>query len=389
MPIMSNSLKKIMKKVALINNWPITSGVGRYAITLHNSLMNLSIPMQVEVDQFFISRERSMLYKISNGEIKCIRKIKKNISHNLGIALSNLFSDYRFGMSIPNNYDLYHIANQNMSILNFYSNIDKNIITVHDIAYFRYPINSLQKALSKLLYRGFKNSNFLISISNSTKNDLIKYFKISEEKIRVIYHGIDKAFKPLDQLDIEGIYTKYHLEKDCRYILHMGSNAPRKNIPTLIKAFYKLVIKAGMKNVKLLKINNMDHGLIRKLNIEKYVRIIDHIPEEDLQKFYNLADLFVFPSLFEGFGFPPLEAMACGTPVITSNTSSLPEVVGNAGIMLQPNDIDGFAGAMYEVLMNENLRNDMIEKGLEQAKKFNWKKCARDTLEVYEKAIDR
>ncbi|MEA3458002.1 MAG: glycosyltransferase family 1 protein, partial [Candidatus Thermoplasmatota archaeon] len=123
---------------------------------------------------------------------------------------------------------------------------------------------------------------------------------------------------------------------------------------------------------------------INKLNLQNDVVFTGYVSDEDLPALYNAADLFVYPSIYEGFGLPPLEAMACGTPVITSNTSSLPEVVGDAGIMVDPPDVDRLADAMHEVLTNEGLRANMIKKGLGRAEMFSWEKCARETLEVYE-----
>lgn len=120
------------------------------------------------------------------------------------------------------------------------------------------------------------------------------------------------------------------------------------------------------------------------LNLQKDVIFSDYVPDEYLTLLYNAADLFVYPSLYEGFGLPPLEAMACGTPVITSNTSSLPEVVGDAGVMIDPYDVDGLAKAMFEVLTNEGLREDMRKKGLKRAKLFSWEKTAKETLKIYE-----
>lgn len=375
-------------KIAFINNQPLTSGVGRYAIMLYNPLCKY-----VDIDHYFINRNRWAIYKTVNEKSEFIQKTRKNpLTHNIvftKFGLQNLFLDYQLGKHIPDDYDLYHISNQNMSILNYHSNISKNIITVHDIIYYRYPENSLKKIFGKSAYKGLKNSNFLISISNFTKNDLIKYFNIPEEQIKVIYHGIDKMFTPLKPACFEDIYTNYNLDRNFLYILHIGSNAPRKNLPVLLKAFYKLINDFNIKNVRLLKINNIDYELIKRLNLENYVKVIDLVLEEDLPKFYNLADVFVFPSIYEGFGFPPLEAMACGTPVITSNTSSLPEVVGDAGIMLDPMDVDGFAKAIYEVLTNEGLRQDMIKKGLEQSKKFSWEKAAKETLEVYREVVGK
>jgi len=380
-------------KIALINNWPITSGVGRYAFTLFNLLKSLR--SDIKIDHYFINREKRALYLISDKDVVLSYARRNPIIDNIVLMkykLSNLFLDYRLGKLIPDDYDLYHITNQNMSFMNHYKNIGTNIITVHDLIYLTSPTNFMEKAFNKLVYKGLKTSDFLISISNSTKHDLIEYFNIPKEKIKVIPHGVDHdVFKPLTQSEIKDIYTKYNIDKGYQYILHIGSSLPRKNLYVLIMSIYKLIKKFNMKNIKLLKINHVDKNsieLVKRLRLERFIKIIEYVPEEDLPKIYNLADVFVFPSTYEGFGFPPLEAMACGTPVITSNTSSLPEVVGDAGIMLDPNDVDSFARAIYRVLTNEDLREDMIERGLKRAKKFSWERCAKETLDVYKEVVE-
>lgn len=215
--------------------------------------------------------------------------------------------------------------------------------------------------------------------------DIIRYFKIPENKIKVIYLGVDEDYKPLSETEIRKVRQKYHL--NYPFILYVGSLISHKNIPTLIKAFYKLK-KYGLPHKLVItgkrgwKYKNI-FEIISKLNLQKDVVFTGYVQREDLPALYNAADLFVYPSLYEGFGLPPLEAMACGTPVITSNTSSLPEVVGNAGIMVDPYDIDGLAKAMYEVLTNEGLRAELRKRGLERAKMFSWKKTAEETLNVY------
>jgi len=166
----------------------------------------------------------------------------------------------------------------------------------------------------------------------------------------------------------------------------------RKNIPTLIKAFYeskrrrtnhKLVIvgKKGWKYDDIFE-------TIDALNLKNEVIFTGYVPKEDLVKFYNTADLFVYPSVYEGFGLPPLEAMACGCPVITSNISSLPEVVGNAGITVNPYDVEELVEAMYRVLNDEDLRKELSKKGLERSKLFSWRKTAEETWKVYEEVFN-
>ena len=136
--------------------------------------------------------------------------------------------------------------------------------------------------------------------------------------------------------------------------------------------------------IKINKLSNRNIVLINKLDLNNDIRVLDHVSEYELPLFYNFADVFVFPSIAEGFGFPPLEAMSCGTPVVASNSTAIPEVVGDGGIMVDPYDVDGFASAIYELLNNKNLRTKMIKRALRQSKKFTWDRCADETFKVYE-----
>ena len=270
----------------------------------------------------------------------------------------------------------------------------KKIVTVYDITPYVVPESFTPITLLryKLLFsKTIKTADKIIAISNRTKKDLINYFNIPAKEIEVIYLAADEKFKLLNKEEINGIRQKYNL--NFPFILYVGTLEARKNIPTLIKAFYKLkkkniehkLVIAGKKGWKYKNI----FEIMEKLNLQNDVIFTGYVPDEDLPALYNVADLFVYPSLYEGFGLPPLEAMACGTPVITSNTSSLPEVVGDAGIMVDPYDVDGLADAMYEVLTDEGLRANMIKKGLERTEMFSWEKCARETLEVYKKVYNQ
>ena len=266
----------------------------------------------------------------------------------------------------------------------------KKIVTVHDTTPFLFPESFTLITLLRyrlLLPRTLKTADKIITDSNSTKKDLVNYFNIPEEKIKVIFLAADEKFKPLNNEEINEVKQKYSL--NFPFILYVGLLHPRKNIPSLIEAYYKLKLKkddmeyklviAGKNNGKCKDI----FGTVGRLNLQKDVIFTGYVLDEDLPALYNATDLFVYPSLYEGFGLPPLEAMACGTPVITSNTSSLPEVVGDAGIMVDPYDVDGLADAMHEVLTNDGLREDMIKRGLKRAKMFSWEKCAKETLRVY------
>lgn len=270
----------------------------------------------------------------------------------------------------------------------------KRIITVHDLSPFLFPntFSSSNVLFHKIFFsKTLRSVDKIITVSESTKYDLVTYFNVPEDRIKVIFNGVDTKFRSLRENDVNEFLKKYNI--NFPFILYVGTLEPRKNLPTLIKAYYQLkkkninhkLVIAGRKGWKYQKI----FETIDKLNLKDDIIFTGYVPENDLPALYNAADLFVYPSIYEGFGLPPLEAMACGTPVITSNTSSLPEVVGDAGIMVDPLDINELAHSMHEVLTNSALKIDLRKKGLERAKMFNWEKCGRETLEVYENVYSK
>ena len=270
----------------------------------------------------------------------------------------------------------------------------KKVLTIHDLTPILFPethggIHTFLQ--NNILPRSLKRVDSIIAVSNSTKNDIIRYFKIGEAKVKVIYNGVDEIFQVLHENKVEDVKEKYEIKHP--FILYVGTLEPRKNIPTLLKAFYLLkkkgiqhrLVIAGGKGWKYESV----YETVNELNLQDEVIFTGYVSDEDLPKLYNAADLFVYPSLYEGFGFPPLEAMACGCPVITSNVSSLPEVAGDAGILVDPLGIDEIADAMWKVLNNEDVRERMVKMGLERAKMFSWEKCAEETIGVYESLVDR
>lgn len=268
----------------------------------------------------------------------------------------------------------------------------KKVVTIHDLVMYKYPytLPTAFRIYSRIhTMISAKLSDAIIVSSAVTKKDVVEAFKIDENKVHVIHGAAADTFRPIKEISLlEGTRVKYNLPQ--KYILFVGSIEPRKNLYRLIQSYYdlrrnkkieqKLVICGGKGWLKeyerILK-------LINEMDIVKDVVFPGYIPDEELPAIYNMADLFVYPSLYEGFGLSPLEAMSCGCPVIASNTSSIPEVVGDAAIMVNPEDIEGLADAMYRVLTNNELRLKMKKQGLERANKFSWKRCAAETLEVY------
>ena len=271
----------------------------------------------------------------------------------------------------------------------------KKVLTLHDLTPILFPeMHTRETNLTwKSSLKFIKNrTNVMICDSISTKNDCIKLLNIPEKRLRVIPLSADEQYKPLKNKKQIHDELKSEYKIDTPFILFVGTLEKRKNVPTLLKSFYKLkkckiehkLVIVGGKGWKYTKI----FDLIEEFNLKGDVIFTDYVSDEYLVKFYNAADLFVYPSLYEGFGLPPLEAMACGCPVITSNTSSLPEVVGDAGIMIDPNDIDSLTESMHKILTDNELRKEMSRKSLERAGMFSWKKTAKETWDVYEDVLN-
>ena len=265
----------------------------------------------------------------------------------------------------------------------------QKVITVHDLTPLIFP--KLFKKTDVILHRLLLKKTIarvdkIITVSNHSKNDLIKYVNAPEDKIEVIYNGKGEAFKPLDKEEIKGITTKYQLPHE--FILSVGGLHPIKNIPRLLQA-YHLALKDGLKHKLVIVGVSMDrtHEIfqtLKTLDIEEKVIFTGPVPEKDLIALYNAADLFVYPCLYAGFGIPPLEAMACGTPVITSNNSSQPEVVGDAGLLINPYNTTELAYNINTLISDDEIRKKLIKKGLKRSKLFKWNDTAIKTLKIYE-----
>jgi len=331
--------------------------------------------------------------RLENVKLNIINYACLNIKiKGIGIGIINRYLKYPYMVRRKvKEGNVKHIAFHELAYLLELIKLEKTVVTCYDLIPWVYEKNH-RSLLWRLLYRlswdGLRKADRIITISAFSKNEIIKYLGYPEDKIHVIYPAVNHSYY-YEKRDRE-ILKRFNISEDEKIILYVGSEQPRKNLPFLIRAFGKL--KRILPEAKLLKIGNPlwrgareeNLRLIGKLNLQNDVIFVGYVDEEELPKWYNAADLFVFPSLYEGFGLPPLEAMACGTPVITSNASSLPEVVGDAGIIVDSFNTDEMVRAMYEVLTNDGLREDMSKRGLKMANMFSWEKAAEETLEVYE-----
>ena len=264
----------------------------------------------------------------------------------------------------------------------------RSVVTVHDLGYIYYP--QTHRPFDRLyldLSTRFNASvaSHIIADSEATKSDLVREYRVAEERITVVYPGC--SLEPvIDETGWERVKERYHLPD--RYILHLGTLHPRKNILRLLEAFQPLardfpdlhLVLAGKKGWLYEEIRYKAEELGGKVHLPGY------IASEDLPLLIRKARLFILPSLYEGFGFPILEAMAAGTPVVCSNASALPEVAGDAALLFDPHDVEAMRETARKVLEDEALRAELVERGLERAKVFSWERCAREILAVLEKA---
>lgn len=269
------------------------------------------------------------------------------------------------------------------------------VVTVHDLIPLILPAyrgSLLVRLYTRLVAAAARRAEVIITVSQASKRDIVRYLRVPPERIYVTYEAAGEAFQPVeDEAQLIAIRGKYALPE--RYLLYLGGFDQRKNLSTLVRAFTLLISKQRQARLVLAgKLPGRDSLMIpdprrlaRELGVEESVIFTGWVAEEDKPALLSGTTAFVFPSLYEGFGLPPLEAMACGAPVIASNRSSLPEVVGEGGILVEPTGVESLAEAMEMLLVDDTLRADLRQRALAQAARFSWKQTALETLAVYRK----
>ncbi len=268
----------------------------------------------------------------------------------------------------------------------------RTVVTIHDLGYIEYP--QAHTRLSRLYlhistWYSAHAARRIIAISEATKHDLVKYYRIKPGKITVIYHGRDPIFTPVtDRQKIEQAAAKYGVTQP--YCIHVGTLQPRKNLGLLVEAWD--ILRARMDNPPQLLLAGKKGWLYESLlqdvesrKLGNLVKFADYVERDDLPSLYSGALAMTFPSLYEGFGLPVLEAMSCGTPVLASTVSSIPEVVGDAGILLDPRDAAAWADTIQRVMQDGALREELSRKGLARAEQFTWEQCAQETFALLTK----
>lgn len=264
------------------------------------------------------------------------------------------------------------------------------VVTVTDLAFRRYP---QVHPPGRRLYLGLltrwtaRRARAIIAISEYTRQEVVRLLGVPAERIQVIYLGVDSDFRPLPQDQVESFRRQRGLPD--RYFFYLGNLEPRKNLPRLVEAYGRIrdcgvpLVLGGPRGWGYADL----FQTVEKLDLAGQVLFPGFVPREELPLWYNAAEALVYPSIYEGFGLPPLEAMACGTPVVASAASSLPEVIGQAGLLVDPQDVAGLAAALRQVLTDQALRGELRRRGLEQARRFTWEKMARETVELYRRLL--
>lgn len=362
------------------------AGVGNYVFNL---IKNLSlIDHENRYVMFYCHhldvQERILKIENPNFEIKFIRLPNK--------LLNLLWRTVRYPSveTWVGKVDVFHSPNFQLTP----QKSGKSVLTIYDLSflvYEKWAIKSARLHYARRIKSYARGADAIITISENSKKDIIRYLGIPPGRISVIPGGIDERFKPQNDPEaISAIRSKYGLNR--AFILHVGTLEPRKNLVGLIQAYHRSrareeyqLVMAGGKGWMYKQI----FKTVEKLGLTKDVIFTGYVPEIDLPALYNASSLFVFPSLYEGFGLPPLEAMACGTPVVTSKVSSLPEVTADAALLVDPLNIEEIKDSIDSVLSDHKLASSLKTKGLDRAGLFTWERTAEKTIEVYRKVLEQ
>lgn len=301
---------------------------------------------------------------------------------------------YWFGIALPmyisrSGIELFHGTNYEVPMCGR----RPSVVTVHDLSLFLFPETHEERlvARAKRRYpRMMRRARAIITPTNAVRNELCQEFSISQEKIQVIPEAPRRLFQPVDHGIADGITRRMGIEG--KFVLFVGTVEPRKNLVTLIRAFSHVLESTELKPQLVIAgrkgwLSEDLSSLIQQLDLADRITFTGYVSEENLRILYSSCEVCVYPSLYEGFGLPPLEAMACGAPVITSRIRAIEETVGEAAVLVDPNDSHALAGAIAEILTDPNMREKLSAAGLKRAAQFTWEETARQTMEVYRKVI--
>ncbi len=361
------------KTIGIITNAGEYSGVGSRAYEIARRIRS----EDMEASLVFLDGEKNEI----GG---------KTISRLPGVLNSKSISWIRLAKKIPS-FDIYDLSNQSLAFIA--KTRHPSVVTVHDLIELTHPQDIRAKLLNKYLMSGISQTDKIVAVSEYTKREVCEYFGIDESKIAVVPNGVRKEYVPIENfassIAYQELMRELHIDPASPILLHVGSDHPRKNLSTVLKTL--LILKKQFPNIVLIKVGNPGIPAGRKIFLEEIdrlrlrdnVKILGTVSPERMNELYNIATALVFPSYYEGFGLPLLEAMAAGCPVVCSNTTSLPEVAGDGAILHDPDNTEAFAKSIEHIFHNADFREALVERGIKQAAKFSWDAAARAMVEIY------
>ncbi|MHB0856228.1 MAG: glycosyltransferase family 4 protein [Anaerolineae bacterium] len=361
----------------------LRGGIGRYAHELASALP--AAAGELDLCAFYNDARHACDLGFLSGWER-IASAQGNKAWRLAVLLAHLArrpQDGRFS-----GVDLFHATD---NVLPWLART-RSVFTLHDLAFRLYPETHSgpnRAFLELMMPRFLRRADAVIADSEATRQDATSLYGVAPERISVVYPGVHPRFRPVERAEVDALRQRYGLP--ARYLLFVGTLEPRKNLPALLKA-YRALLQDGVR-VGLVLVGKLGwrteayQASLRALAPEDLVVTPGYVPDDELPALYTGAELLAFPSLYEGFGFPVLEAMACGTPVVCANVSSLPEVVGDAAIQVDPHDIAALSAALRRVLEDVTLREALAQRGIERAATFTWERTVRETLAVYRRVL--
>lgn len=364
-------MKSVLIDGLLIDKY--SAGIGHYGFDLISSLKKQNTRYEIAV-------------LVQDGQI--FNDIK-TVTRNSKSPKKRILNQQLLLLPEFHKYDLIHFIDYSSPIVKIQKPF---IVTIHDLSFYKFPetftfgSRLIKRMITPL---SINRASKIITVSENTKKDILSMFKVDEEKIKIIYPGRPGYERVDDKNRIKRVKEKYNIHGD--YILYLGTLEPRKNLLRLIDAYNNLV-KEGIEEKLVIAgkkgwLYKDIYTKVTQLNLNGKVIFTDFVAEEDKPCLYSGAKVFVYPSLYEGFGLPPLEAMTCGTPVIVSNDSSLPEVVGKSGICVDPYKIHSITQGIYDILKNEELKRKLAAEGKKRSELFDWDKAALNIIQIYDELL--
>lgn len=365
--------------VALVNSVDATGGVGQYArqVVEHADT-------DISVTHYFLNKETRQLVRRGPSDDRSVLA-EARATGSIGGRVGMMASFLELARSIPETYDLYHVADQNLAPLCLLPRLAPTVVTVHDLVYRVDSASEVNSQVGRVLYAGLHAADRIITVSNSTADDVVQFGYATDPS--VVYNGVDSTFEPAPDTDVTELAASHDLDAD-RYILSIDADKPRKNVAATLRVFNQIRRRVPG-DVRLLRTKPLEETrtTAAELGVKDDIDVVGPVRWDQLPTVYSLGDVLVSTSMYEGFGLPPLEAMACGTPVVVSDVGSYPEVVGDAGFVEPVDREDAFVTDGVELLTDTETRRRYERRGRKRADEFSWRQCGEATSRVYRQCV--